>query len=423
MGKYGSRSISDLTMDFANNEGVVQDVADLASVVYDLYKKKWTSEFEVLTAEYDKVNQFKITSLQTSTHENALNETSNSSVESESTSSSESSNNTSETDVTEFGKKVDEAVSNEVVVSRTVDTDNTIQYEHEDTDTETTSGKVETAHAGTYIEHETTDNTPGKNVTTTEVTNNGDIDEQNHYGVERTVEGDSETTKIVQGVSDSTRKVVPFDVGSGLQDESGDGTNEGSGFRDVEKTVNDNTGNENSTEKNLTLERTTDFSTQNTSVTEAVDKTTTTSSSIEDPVKETQTYDDLQTTKHHSTKYSDGFGQFNWSKDVTENKVAEAGTTTTSVTDGTEESGTESNTKTITGGETVEGTKSETVTNQGSSNKSEAGTETSNVSKTGNLGVKPIAESLLKELELRRENIYDMMLKDVASILTLSVYA
>jgi hypothetical protein len=478
MGKYGNKTINPLMREFSSNMGTVNDLQGLANVTLVYYKDKWDKQYAALNQAYDMLKPYDITTVVDSeeTTENtntSVNNKTDTKIGDNDNSKTidESISNVKDSESTEIKNLVDtktgtvsednnstevEGVDNNTVASKN-------HYEEGTDSKETTfdnyveesvrTGSVSESASGAMAEVNTTIG-PNKDTTsrTLTVTNNDQekVEDLEHKGVEHTVTGDrlQETradshsefhneNSADENESGNKVAVQPYmqlnsmhDVNeSTVQNESsanttGVSTGEGSGVNIVDK--------------NLDMENTVDYSIQD------QDETTTTSfernnqkvtsfdnfgtSATYNSVKDKLTRDgkvvDSITKDDNFSEESTEFNNVDRNKIVTDNNVTTHDTTeehtgtnteVQSGTDYTDRSSSESNSGTSTEIETSNG--STVDTGVGSKQLDNTTTEVGNKWNFTNQGM------VLEELELRKNNFYEMLLKDVATLLTLSVYA
>lgn len=452
VGKYGSRRINALTKDFANNLGVIipEDKEVLADVIVSYYKDIWDRKYSALTAEYDPLKPYRL-SREESVEESG---TSSSTVTSESsgtdttegtdtttfdTTNTETKNLTNQQTLNISDKKTGTestqenggvTESNEIVTdddTRTEtlnDTDTKTTTFNNVTDTDTKSGSVSKLTSGSVVEKFDTDDTKDNTVSTEVVNNDPTKIDQSHFGSEHTVEQD--VTSVDANKTSESRienAVAPYaPVNMRIKSED-------IGHKDDNSVKEDNV-----TEHNLELERTTDYSIQDNTVTtkQHTEKDTTYNNH-----GETETYNNLADTNVKSGSISESDvknGVVEEAKDVTvtETKskdINDLNTTTYNTEDkktGTDtetQTGTDTNAKT--GTETVGVSETVTRSDEGTvSTQEENGKEIgTTVSETGNRWGFTNQELINAELELRKNNFYESILNDVAQLLTLSVYS
>lgn len=453
VGKHGTRRVNSLMKEFTNNQGVIersQDLELLADTVVAFYKDQWDKRYDALTVEYDMLKPYSIELTKEDTEVTEGSKTSNTSSSGEST--SETSNNEVENKSDVLSKSGSETstlesdktnIGNENNSTNTSTTDTTnasendvnvkshdgdritkeTSYDH-DEDGEKVKYTEETKKTG---KEKTTDkaiSTNGKAPgTTTEVINNGHellqgaFGDNDKVGTTHTISGD--VTAINEGDKEisSTTPYAPVGMRDVNQTRShGDITDPQYGQLSSKQT------------RNLNEEITVDHTVQSTKVKdEHNNEVTTEYGEVNNPLKETveksgsiieTTETDgsvIETDNNNISKNESSDTNEVGNKSYNENKTENA----TNTTDSSEDS-------TMNGTTTKAGDTSTTVSNASDSTNNESSNEThtadSKIVEQGNKWNATNQQMLMQELELRMNNFYEQMLKDVAKLLTLSIY-
>lgn len=376
VGKFGSRRINTLMKDFTNNQGVVTDPAQLellADIVAAYYKDMWDKRYAALTIDYNPIEPYHV----------ELDETK--------TTQSEDSNTTT-------NNLTDSTVSS-------VDDKKTYDIENKDTKdlTETKTGTVTDETSKTEVDNNSNtvveDIDHSKNDVDTKTTTYDNVTDTDTKNGSRVVSSTD--------VADNVSSAIDGSVG----DQSGQRINKDAvtpytpvSLRNKEQTTDND---QSHTEENATHE------TDNTSVTNHNEVETYTDFSDENVKSGSVT----ETNTDHDN-YSD-----NKTTVDNENNVSQTDGVNTQTHDTAEkETGTDTVTKK--GSETSEQTgvtntsKTGTVTDEGKEN-SETITKNEEHGNKWNFSNQQLIE---QELEVRKNNFYDSILADIASLLTLSVY-
>lgn len=471
VGKHGTRRVNSLMKEFTNNQGVVerpQDLELLADTVVAFYKDQWDKRYEALTIDYGILDPYHIeknveaTGTKSSTNTKTTSEETEANTDSSSNDTSSSVANRTDkvdgdTDVessrSASGNQTDAASKESTSVNSMTGVNESVKEHDDDKVTRTTDyGDDETAVKETRTKsgievrekegkEKVTDTVdPTHNTKTHEVINNGtDLAEQvpaDHVGLEHTVDGNK---TVGEHITDSSNKhsTTPYvTVGQKLRIDNEQ--------RNVENSIKDETTN------SVTMDRTTDYNTRKETITDDY-KTEREFEYGEEvngqvvPLKETIKYgatgnEDNSNPKEVVTKE----GKITDTIE-TEGKVSITDTTsknnneTTSEEQNANKSYSEqdvNNTHTSEGsvGEsTASSNSNNTNTSNSSSSISSEGTENSNGSETtaeeskttesGNKWWSATNQQMIQqELEVRMNNFYEQMLKDVAKLLTLSIY-
>lgn len=485
VGKYGTRRVNSLMKEFTNNQGVIERDADLellADTVAAMFKDQWDKRYEALTIEYDMLKPYNIELTKedtevtagskisnTSTSGGSTSETSNNEVENKSDVVSKSGSETSklESDKTNVGNESKSTNTSTSDTANVSDNDVNIKshdgdkvtketaYDHavegsderiKYTETVTKSGVETTQKTG---KETTTDKAVSKDGkipgTTTEVINNGHellqgaFDDKDIVGTSHKITGD--ITAINEGDKEisSTTPYAPVGMRDVNQTRShGDITDPQYGQLSSKQT------------RNLDEEVTVDHTVQSTKVKDEHNTEITKDYSKDGtPLSEKKTYGDpdipseagrensrpketteksgsitettetdgsvIETDNNTVSKNESSDTNEVGNKSYNENKTENA----TNQTDTSEDS-------TRNGTTTKAGDTSTTVSNDSDSTNNESSNETHTAdSKTIEQGNKWNAtnqQMLMQELELRMNNFYEQMLKEVAKLLTLSIY-
>lgn len=419
VGKFGNKKINTLMKDFTNNMGVVTDQQQLellADVVAAYYKDMWDKRYEAITVSYNILEPYKLTS------ENKSKETS---TDSKTSTSNENSVNSSEGgastsyDITDTETKdLTDTKSGSVVTNENSVSTETKSIDHNEggTDTVTTDYGTDGIEDKKTISGDKTKEIEGKIITSDDT-------------VSEDGEGKPLDNKVTTHIENNPLKEGQTDARGTEHIVTGDKTEEQrlnkeavTPYAPIEARVvssSEAPKDENSTERNLEMERTVDYSTQE----NTVDTEYHTKKETEyDGYKETEGYEAYSETNtkkgviKETTDKDDNF-------DETQNNDKVSNDSATQVHDTTEgHSGTDTNKKT--GSESTDSNSSEV------SSKNSLGSEESEGSKDsesstiehGNRWGFTNQELVEKELKLRLMNFYDSILRDVASLLTLSVY-
>ena len=455
--------------EFTNNQGVIerpQDLELLADTVVAFYKDQWDKRYEALTIDYGILDPYHIEKNVEATGSKSLSNTKTTSEETEASTDSTSNDINSsvanrtdkvdgDTDVesskSTSGSQSDASSKESTSVNSMTGVNESVKEHDDDKVTRTTDytdedgNKVKETRTKSGIEirekegkesvTEESDTTkvPTK---TLEVVNNGtDLSEEipeGHSGLEHTVDGNVTNAEQYTEAS-SKHSTTPYvTVGQKLRIDNEQ--------QNIGNTIKDTTTNE------LELERTTDYNTRKETITdEYKTKKEFEYGDGENPLKETIKYgatgnEDNANPKEVITKE----GKITDTIE-TEGKVSITDTTdknsneTTSEEQSANKSYSEqdvNNTHTSEGsvGEsTASSNSNNTNTSNSSSSLVSEGTENSNGSETteeeskvtevGNKWWSATNQQMIQqELELRMNNFYEQMLKDVAKLLTLSIY-
>lgn len=453
VGKHGTRRVNSLMKEFTNNQGVIerpQDLELLADTVVAFYKDQWDKRYDALTVEYDMLKPYSIELTKEDTEVTEGSKTSNTSSSGEST--SETSNNEVENKSDVLSKSGSETsklesdktnIGNENNSTNTSTTDTTnasendinvkshdgdritkeTSYDH-DEDGENVKYTEETKKTG---KEKTTDKAISNNGeasgTTTEVINNGHdllqgaFGDNDKVGTAHTISGD--VTAINEGDKEisSTTPYAPVGMRYVNQTSShGDITDKEYGQISSKQT------------RNLNEEITVDHTVQSTKIKdEHNNEVTTEYGEGDNPLKETveksgsiieTTETDgsvIETDNNNISKNESSDTSEVGNKSYNENKTENAINTTDSSEDST-----------MNGTTTKAGDISTTVSNASDSTNNESSNEThtadSKIVEQGNKWNATNQQMLMQELELRMNNFYEQMLKDVAKLLTLSIY-
>lgn len=457
--------------EFTNNQGVVerpQDLELLADTVVAFYKDQWDKRYEALTIDYGILDPYHIeknveaTGTKSSTNTKTTSEETEANTDSSSNGTSSSVANRTDkvdgdTDVessrSASGNQTDAASKESTSVNSVNGVNESVKEHDKDLVTRTTDyskdgNKVKETRTKSGIEvrekegkEKVTDSVDSAhNTKTHEVVNNGtDLEDKvptNHLGVEHTVDGNK---TVGEHITDSSNKhsTTPYvTVGQKLRIDNEQ--------RNVENTVKDETTN------TVTMDRTTDYNTRRETITD--DYTTHREFEYGEkvgndivPLKETIKYGPTGNEENANPKEVVTKEGKITDTIETDGKVSITDTTsknnneTTSEEQNANKSYSEqdvNNTHTSEGsvGEsTASANSNNTNTSNSSSLLSSEGTENSNGSETtaeeskttesGNKWWSATNQQMIQqELEVRMNNFYDQMLKDVAKLLTLSIY-
>lgn len=414
--KFGSKRINPVLKEFTNNMGVINSDSDLellADTVVAFYKDMWDKRYDAITLEYNILEPYKVQM------DSEINEASTDTM---TITNNESSSKTSDGDNTITYNIKDSETKDLTDVSTGSTTDSgstnisestTIDHDEGGTDTTTTNYgtnglKDERTLVGSKTKEiegsiKTTDDTindEGKeNKVTTEITNNplgeGETDAR---GVEHSIEGD-----ITEEERLNRNAVTPYaPVNMRYTDES-------------ESPKENNT-----VERNLTLEKTVDYSTQKNIVdTEYhTEKETTYDNYVETEGFNNYKDTNVKTGEVTETLVKDDNFDETTDKTVTSNNDNTQISNTTDV-----HSGTDINEKTGTQSSITNGTEVLNKSNNGVQDNEGTKDTTSSSTEHGNKWGFTNQSLILEELELRKTNFYEQLLSDVASLLTLSVYS
>lgn len=453
VGKHGTRRVNSLMKEFTNNQGVVENAQDLellADTVVAFYKDQWDKRYDALTFEYDMLKPYNIELIKedtevkegsktsvSSTSGESTSETSNNEVENKSDvlSKSGSEKSTLESDKTNVGNE------NNSTNSSTTDTtnasENDVNVKSHDGDKVTKETSYDHDEDGENIKYTETTEKTGKEKTTdkaiptdgkapgttTEVINNGHdllqgaFGDNDTVGTAHTITGD--VTAINEGDKEisSTTPYAPVGMRDVSQTRShGDITDPEYGQLTSKQT------------RNLNEEVTVDHTVQSTKVKDEHNNEVTTEYGVDNkPVKEEVTKSGsiiettetdgsvIETNNNNISKNESSDTSEVGNKSYNENKTENA----TNTTDSSEDS-------TMNGTTTKAGDTSTTVSNASDSTNNESSNEThtadSKIVEQGNKWNATNQQMLMQELELRMNNFYEQMLKDVAKLLTLSIY-
>ena len=419
VGKFGNKKINTLMKDFTNNMGVVtsqEQLELLADVVAAYYKDMWDKRYEAITVSYNMLEPYKLTS------ENKSKETSTDSKTStnneNSVSNIEGGTSTSY-DVTDTETKdLTDIKSGSVVTNEDSETTETKSIDHNEggTDTVTTDYGTNGLEDKKTISGDKTKEIEGKIITSDDT-------------VSEDGEGNPLDNKVTTKIENNPLEEGQTEARGTEHIVTGDKTEEQRLNKEAvtpyapieERYVSSSEApkDENSTEHNLEMERTVDYSTQE----NTVDTEYHTKKETEyDGYKETEGYEayaETNTKKGKVTETTEKDDNF----DETQNNNKVSNDSSTQLHNTTEgHSGTDTNKKT--GSESTDSNSSEV------SSKNSLGSEESEGSKDsesstiehGNRWGFTNQELVEKELKLRLMNFYDSILRDVASLLTLSVY-
>lgn len=453
VGKHGTRRVNSLMKEFTNNQGVIerpQDLELLADTVVAFYKDQWDKRYDALTVEYDMLKPYNIELTKedtevkegskissSSTSGESTSETSNNEVENKSDVLSKSGSETSklESDKTNIGNENNS--SNTSTTDTTNASENDINVKSHDGDKITKETSYDHDEDGTNIKYKETTEKTGKEKTTdkaivengktpgttTEVINNGHdllqgaFGDHDTVGTAHTISGD--VTAINEGDKEisSTTPYAPVGMRDINQTRShGDITDPQYGQLTSKQT------------RNLNEEVTVDHTVQSTKVKDEHNNEVTTEYGVDNkPVRETveksgsiieTTETDgsvIETDNNNISKNESSDTSEVGNKSYNENKTENA----TNTTDTSEDS-------TMNGTTTKAGDTSTTVSNASDSTNNESSNEThtadSKIVEQGNKWNATNQQMLMQELELRMNNFYEQMLKDVAKLLTLSIY-
>lgn len=449
VGKYGTRRVNSLMKEFTNNQGVVERDADLellADTVAAMFKDQWDSRYAALTAEYEILEPYHVSLDETVSEESSDEKTvTNNLTDTKTLDSAETTTfNTTDQDTknlttTDTKNLTDRKTGTEdvgeggtITDSRTIESETTGSTVHEhDLDqktttfnnvqeTETKTGSKNNSKSGSVTELDGTDDTKLNTKTVSELNNNDLGVDPQHYGVEHTVEGDTTINTSHENSSGSNvNSVTPYaPVAMRERDQSNDASVSAANSE---------------TDRDLTLERTTNYDKKDTTETNAyhTEKTTTYNN-----MTDTESFTNYQDQKLKTGSIVEQ-NEKSGSVSTTENNETSDTNTRTIDTDtgttyditnshtGTDtvtETGTDTNKKT--GTETVDRDDTTTTTKTGTVGEESSGTkETGTTSfEHGNKWNATNQQILMQELELRMNNFYEQMLKDVAKLLTLSIY-
>lgn len=471
VGKHGTRRVNSLMKEFTNNQGVIerpQDLELLADTVVAFYKDQWDKRYKALTIDYGILDPYHIeknveaTGTKSSTNTKTTSEETEANTDSSSNDTSSSVANRTDkvdgdTDVessrSASGNQTDAASKESTSVNSMTGVNESVKEHDDDKVTRTTDyGDDETAVKETRTKsgievrekegkEKVTDSVdPERNTKTRDVINNGtelaDKVPTDHLGVEHSIRDN--VTELDHYNNDTVKhSTTPYvTVGQKLRID-----NEQS---NIDHTIKDTTTN------NLDLEQTVDYNTRKETITDNYATTREFEYGEKDgdkvkPLTETIKYgasgnEDDANPKEVVTKE----GKITDTIE-TEGKVSITDTTnknnneTTSEEQNANKSYSEqdvNNTHTSEGsvGEsTASANSNNTNTSNSSSSLSSEGTENSNGSETtaeeskttesGNKWWSATNQQMIQqELEVRMNNFYDQMLKDVAKLLTLSIY-
>lgn len=453
VGKHGTRRVNSLMKEFTNNQGVIerpQDLELLADTVVAFYKDQWDKRYDALTVEYDMLKPYSIELTKedtevtegskissSSTSGESTSETSNNEVENKSDVLSKSGSETStlESDKTNIGNENNSTNTSTTDTTNASENDVNVKshdgdritketsYDHDEDNenikyTETTkkTGKEKTTDKAIMENGKT----PG---TTTEVINNGHDLLQGAFGDNDTVgtahtiagdvtainEGDKEISSTTPYAPVGMRDVNQTRSHGGITDpEYGELTSKQTRNLNEEVTV-DHTVQSTKVKDEHNNEVTTEYGEANNPLTETVEK----SGSI---IETTETDGSvIETDNNNISKNESSDTSEVGNKSYNENKTENA----TNTTDSSEDS-------TMNGTTTKAGDTSTTVSNASDSTNNESSNEThtadSKIVEQGNKWNATNQQMLMQELELRMNNFYEQMLKDVAKLLTLSIY-
>lgn len=439
--------------EFTNNQGVVErpeDLELLADTVVAFYKDQWDKRYDALTFEYDMLKPYNIEltkedtevtegskTSNTSTSGESTSETSNNEVENKSDVLSKSGSESSklESDKTNIGNENN--TSNTLTIDTTNVSENDVNVKSHDGDKVTKETSYDHEEDGTDIKYTETTKKTGKEKTTdkaiptngqapgttTEVINNGHdllqgaFGDEDKVGTAHTITGD--VTAINEGDKEisSTTPYAPVGMRDVSQTRShGDITDPEYGQLTSKQTRNlneeitvDHTVQSTKVKDEHHNEVTTEYGEGNVPLQEEVTK----SGSI---IETTETDGSvIETDNNNISKNGSSDTNEVGNKSYNENKTE----TATNTTDSSEDS-------TMNGTTTKAGDTSTTVSNASDSTNNESSNEThtsdSKIVEQGNKWNATNQQMLMQELELRMNNFYEQMLKDVAKLLTLSIY-
>ena len=485
VGKHGTRRVNSLMKEFTNNQGVVErqeDLELLADTVVAFYKDQWDKRYDALTVEYDMLKPYNIELTKEDTEVKAGSKVSNTSSSGEST--SETSNNevenksdvlyksgseTSklESDKTNIGNENNS--TNTSIIDNTNAAENDVNikshdgdkvtketaYDHEVegsdekvkyTETVTKSGVETTQKTGKETTTDKAVYTDGEAPsTTTEIVNNGKDLTAESFNAADEIGTVHKITDDVTAINESEKEISSVTPYAPV------------GMRDVNQTRSQGTitdpdyGQLSSKQtRNLSKESTVDHTTQSTKVKDEHNTEVTKDYSKDGtPLSEKKTYGDpdipsesgrenskpreiteksgsiiettetdgsvIETNNNNISKNESSDTSEVGNKSYNENKSEN----TTNTTDSSEDS-------TMNGTTTKAGDTSTTVSNASDSTNNESSNEThtadSKIVEQGNKWNATNQQMLMQELELRMNNFYEQMLKDVAKLLTLSIY-
>ena len=423
VGKYGSKKINTLMKDFTNNMGVVTDQQQLellADVVAAYYKDMWDKRYAALTVEYNMLEPYK---LQTDSTTNETSTDSTTSVNTESSNSTSGNESTTTYDVKDNDSVTGTTVSTE---NNVTSEDKTIDHNEGGTDTvetdygnglkdeKTITGEKEKSITGDKtkeIEGKviTSDDTvsedgegnPLDNKVTTKIENNPLEEGQTEArGTEHIVTGDKTEEQRL-----NKEAVTPYAPIEARYVSSSEAPKD-----------------ENSTERNLEMERTVDYSTQE----NTVDTEYHTKKETEyDGYKETEGFNQYKETDSYNQYKEENTRTGTVTETTTkDDNFDETQNSTKTSSDNSTQSQDTSGEHTKTGSETNESNGSEVSNKNSVGNQDSEGTKdtTSSSTEHGNRWGFTNQELVQKELQLRLTNFYDSIIKDVASLLTLSIY-
>ena len=389
--KYGKRRINALTEMFANNQGVVQDINSLSDVVSEMYMDQWTKSWEALNLEYDINSPYHITKEIDQTDARSIAETVDKDVAK--TASDEKDSTNTSTDSLETSKSKNETVTDSGRDTVTISNTNSIDSTSRDSGTDTTSSTSTTNDETTSTDSGSDQRSSSTNETesgTTSLNLSGNPD----LGETHQVTSNRADTKSEEA-SASMGSMAPYDsenmkdVSKSL-DKSLGATNSNETLSektlDKSQTVVDNTD-------DITTDETTTYGKSNTT---ELDSTTTESSSIVHGKVTTVDHDETQ-----SGTETTAYGKVETTGNTESIETSENGSNTLH----SEGSSTESEATDI----------STTTTDNLSSNVQET--------EIGNKWTSTNQEMIEQELELRKHNLNERMLKDVANLLTITIYS
>lgn len=454
VGKHGTRRVNSLMKEFTNNQGVVerpQDLELLADTVVAFYKDQWDKRYDALTFEYDMLKPYNIELTKEDTEVKEGSKTSVSSTSGEST--SETSNNEVENKSDVMSKSGSEASTlesdktnvgneNNSTNSSTTDTTNASEndvnikshdgdrvtketsYDHDKdgenikyTETTKKTGKEKTTDRAIVVDGKT----PG---TTTEVINNGQellkdaFGSDDKVGTTHTVANDVTAINESDKETSSTTPYAPVGMRDVNQTRS-QGNIKDSQYGPLSSKQTRDLGEEITVDH--TVQSTTVKDEHHTEVTkeygEGVNNPLTETVEKSGSIIETTETDGsvIETDNNNISKNESSDTSEVGNKSYNENKTENA----TNKTDSSEDS-------TMNGTTTKAGDTSTTVSNASDSTNNESSNEThtadSKIVEQGNKWNATNQQMLMQELELRMNNFYEQMLKDVAKLLTLSIY-
>ena len=376
VGKFGSRRINTLMKDFTNNQGVVTDPAQLellADIVAAYYKDMWDKRYAALTIDYNPIEPYHVELDETKT--------------TQSEDSNTTTNNLTDSTVSSVDDKKTYDIENKDTKDLTETKTGTVTDETSKTEVDNNSNTVveDIEHSKNDVDTKTTEY---NNVTDTDTKNGSRV-------VSSTDVADNVSSAIDGSVGDQKGQRINKDAVTPYTPVS---------LRNKEQTTDTDKSH---TEENATHE------TDNTSVTNHNEVETYTDFSDENvksgSVTETNTdhdnYSDNKTTVDNENNVSQTDGVNTQTHDTAEKKTG-TDTVTKKGSETSEQTGVTNTSKTG------------TVTDEGKEN-TETITKNEEHGNKWNFSNQQLIE---QELEVRKNNFYDSILADIASLLTLSVY-